>query len=101
MFLKKKPSTLALALLGATITVLAANPAYAGGLSSGSTAASTFYTWMYSLLGILAGCYLLYKGMMAWTDKEHWSDFGAGVGKVAVVGAVTVLAPRAWSLFTN
>lgn len=102
MFVKKKQSSkLALALLGATVAAVAATPAFAGGLSAGTSAASTFYTWLYSFLGISSGCYLLYKGAMAWTDKEHWSDFGTGVAKVAVVGAVSVLGPWAWSLFTN
>lgn len=83
------------------VATLAATPAFAGGLSAGTTAANNFYTWYYSILGILAGCYLGYKGMLAWTDREHWSDFGAGVLKVSVVGAVGVLAPWAWGLWVN
>ena len=50
---------------------------------------------------ILIIYYLLYKGLLAWTDKEHWSDFGAGCLKVAGVGAVSVLAPWLWGLFVN
>ena len=105
MFIKRKPaaSRLAKALLatGLGVAAAAATPAFAGGLSAGTQAADTFYTWMYSILGILSGCYLLYKGGMAWTDREHWSDFGMGVAKVAAVGAVSVLGPWAWSLFVN
>jgi hypothetical protein len=102
MFVKKKQTPkLVVALIAGVIASMAVSPAFAGGLSAGSTAASNFYTWMYSILGIVAGCYLLYKGLLAWTDKEHWSDFGSGCLKVAGVGAVSVLAPWLWGLFVN
>lgn len=102
MFIKKKQlSNLARAMFGTALVAVAADPAFAGGLSSGTSAASNFYTWMYTILGIIAGCYLLYKGLMAWTDREHWSDFGAGCLKVAAVGAVSVLAPWLWGVFVN
>jgi hypothetical protein len=105
MFKKRKPAVARLtrALLASAVgaTAFAAMPAFAGGLSAGTSAANNFYVWYYSILGILAGCYLGYKGMLAWTDREHWSDFGAGVLKVSVVGAVGVLAPWAWGLWVN
>jgi len=98
---KKHLSRLALALLGATVAALIAEPAFAGGLSAGTSAASNFNVWLYAILGILASAYLSYKGVLAWTDKEHWSDFGYGCLKVSVVGAVSVLAPWLWGLWVN
>lgn len=77
-----------------------ATPALAGGgLAAASSGLSTFQVWFFTFVGILAICYLTYKGAMAFTDREHWSDFGMAIGKVAVVGGVIGLAAWAWSLF--
>lgn len=83
------------------IEIIAAKPAFSGGLDSATMAATTFKTWFYAFAGVLAVCHLLYKGMEAWTDRAHWSDFGIAIGKVAAVGAVVVVAPWAWNLFVS
>ncbi|WP_233890067.1 hypothetical protein [Paraburkholderia flagellata] len=76
--------------------------AHASGLDSGTTAATTFKTFLYTFIGVVALCYLLYKGAMAFTDREHWSDFAGACLKVAVVGSVVgVLGPYLWDLFTS
>jgi hypothetical protein len=73
-------------------------PAFAGGLQAGSQAASSFQIWLYSFIGILALCYLSYKAGLAFTDREHWSDFGWGCLKVTVTGASVVIAAYLWNL---
>ena len=72
-----------------------------GGLNTATSTASNVQIAMYSLAGACAGIYLLYLGMMAWTERKTWSDFGMGVVYVALVGAAGVLATWAWSMFTS
>ena len=45
--------------------------------------------------------YLLWKGAEAWMDKAHWSEFVTACGKVAVVGAVSILTPWLWNMFVS
>jgi hypothetical protein len=81
---------------------LATAGAHAGGLESGTAAVTMFQTWLYSLAAILAVCYLLWVGLQCWSNKADWvHDFGGAIAKVAAVGAVIVLAPWAWTLFTG
>ncbi len=87
--------------LAVLTSVLMTQFAYAGGLQSATTGASTFQTWLYAFLGVCAVIYLGWKGGEAWMDRGHWSDFVMACGKVAVVGAVTVLAPWLWAMFTS
>jgi drug/metabolite transporter (DMT)-like permease len=88
-------------LLVASAFIVVSSDALASGLDSGTTAATTFKTFLYTFIGIVALCYLLYKGTMSFTDREHWSDFAAACLKVAVVGSVVgVLGPYLWDLFT-
>ena len=99
---KAIPSKLALTLAAVAVGAFFVDPAFAsGGLTSASTAATNFNTWFYSFVGILAGGYLTYKGVEAWTDRAQWSDFGIACAKVAAVGGVTVLAPWLWAMFTS
>jgi drug/metabolite transporter (DMT)-like permease len=85
-----------------TAAVCVSSVAFASGLDSGTSAATTFKTFLYTFIGIVALCYLLYKGAMAFTDREHWSDFAGACLKVAVVGSVVgVLGPYLWALFTS
>ncbi|WP_321943999.1 TrbC/VirB2 family protein [Paraburkholderia tropica] len=87
---------------GAVLAVACAQQANASGLDSGTTAATTFKTFLYTFIGVVALCYLLYKGAMAFADREHWSDFAGACLKVAVVGStVGVLGPYLWALFTS
>jgi TrbC/VIRB2 pilin len=70
-----------------------------GGLDKAAGAAEEIKDGMFALLGIFAGLYLMYLGLMAWTEKKSWSDFGWGVVHVAAVGAAGVLADWAWTAF--
>ncbi|MGA4289672.1 TrbC/VirB2 family protein [Ralstonia nicotianae] len=88
-----------LALAAALIALMLCNPAFAGGLDSGTQAANTFKIWFYGFVGALASIYLLWVGLEVWSDKARWSDFGMAIGKVAAVGAVVVIVPWAWALF--
>jgi hypothetical protein len=76
-------------------------PAFAGGLSAATSGLSQFQIWFYSFVGVLALCYLTWKGVESFTDRAHWSDFAIAVGKVAVVGGVVVLGSWAWGLFAS
>jgi hypothetical protein len=99
--LKTSRSTLTTTTLAVLISVLTITPAFAGGLNSATAAATSFKIWFYGFVGIVAVCYLLYKGVEAWTDRAHWSDFGIAIAKVAAVGGVVVIAPWAWNLFVG
>ena len=75
--------------------------AFASGLDSATQGASTFKTWLYTILGIIASCVMLWKGAECWADRAHWAEFVTLGGKVAVVGAVVgTLAQYLWNLFT-
>jgi hypothetical protein len=87
--------------MATALGLCAENSFAAGGLAAMTSGLSTFQIWMYSFAGVLALCYLTWKGIEAFTERAHWSDFGIGVGKVAVVGAVIVLGNWAWNLGTS
>ncbi|KVW77410.1 hypothetical protein WK99_27840 [Burkholderia ubonensis] len=78
-----------------------ATPAVAGGLDSGTSAVTNFKVWFYSVCGIGAAIYLVYKAVEAWGERSSWTEFGKAVGWVAVAGGTAVLAPWAWNLFVN
>lgn len=97
MTFRKQTQLIAVALLVSFVAT--SMPAFAsGGLNAGTSAMTTFQTWLYSIAGVCATTYLTYKGIMAFTDREHWSDFGWGIVKVVVVGAVVAIAGWAFSL---
>lgn len=73
--------------------------ALAGGLDSGTQAATTFKTWFFSFLGVIAVLYLSWQGAQLWGHKIQWIDFGESIAKVAVVGSVLGLAAWAWAIF--
>jgi hypothetical protein len=83
------------------VFLLCAQSAFASGLDSATSGATTFKIWLYSFLGVCAVIYLLWKGAEAWMDKAHWSEFVTACGKVAVVGAVSILAPWLWNMFVS
>ncbi len=75
-------------------------PAFAlGGLDKAKTAADDIKTGLYALVGVVALIYMIYLGVMAFTEKKSWADFGWGVVYVSLVGGATALAGWAWSLF--
>ncbi|WP_259461006.1 hypothetical protein [Paraburkholderia sp. BL23I1N1] len=72
-----------------------------GGLDSATQGAITFKIWLYSFLGVVAACVLMWKGAECWADRAHWSEFVTMCGKVAAVGSVVgVLAPYLWNMFS-
>ena len=84
----------------ATLATLS-NPAFAalGGLTSAQTAAGEIKTGLFALVGVVAVIYMIYLGVMAFTEKKSWSDFGWGVVHVSFVGGSVALAGWAWTLF--
>lgn len=82
-------------------SIIGPHRAFAGGLDSATQGATTFKIWLYSFLGIVGACVLMWKGAECWADRAHWSEFGVLCGKVAVVGSVVgVLAPYLWNMFS-
>jgi len=82
-------------------SIIGPHRALAGGLDSATQGATTFKIWLYSFLGIVGACVLMWKGAECWADRAHWSEFGVLCGKVAVVGSVVgVLAPYLWNMFS-
>lgn len=83
-----------------TIALLTfSRPLWAGGLDAGTTAATDFRDWFATFVGVAAGVYLLYRGIMAWSNKIQWIDFGSSVAMVAVTGGAIVLADWAYGVF--
>lgn len=70
-----------------------------GGLDKAKSAADDVKTGLFTLVGVIAIIYLIYLGVMAFTEKKSWSDFGWGVIHISVVGGATALANWAWELF--
>ncbi len=70
-----------------------------GGLTKAQAAASDIKTGLFTLVGVLAIIYLLYLGVMAFTEKKSWADFGWGILYVSLVGASVALGAWAWTLF--
>src|SRR5471032_923360 len=77
-----------------------AAPGGAGGLSTAQTQASSIQVGLFALVGVVAGIYVLYTGVMAFTEKKTWSDFGWSIVHVVAVGASGALATWGWSLYS-
>jgi TrbC/VIRB2 pilin len=73
----------------------------AGGLSVAQSTASNIATALFGFASVGAGVYLLYLGLMAWSDKKTWGDFGMGVVHVSLVGGSLALSTWAWALFSS
>lgn len=82
-----------------TIAAASSNAMALGGLDKAKTAADDIKTGLYALVGVVALVYLIYLGVMAFTEKKSWADFGWGVGYVSVVGGAAALGGWAWKLF--
>ncbi|WP_261887507.1 conjugal transfer protein [Vibrio aerogenes] len=80
-------------------SLIGGQQAMAGGLETGTAAATEIKAWLYGFLGVISFIYLMYLVMMAFLDKKPWSDVLLGVGKVAVAGAVLVFGQWAWGLW--
>ena len=94
--LKNAHSKAAVALLLA----YAAAPSWAlGGLDKAKASADEIRTGLFALVGVVALIYMIYLGVMAFSEKKSWSDFGWGAVHVSCVGGAVALASWAWTLF--
>lgn len=84
---------------GLTLALMQSSAFALGGLDKAQTTGSEIKTGLYALVGVVALIYMIYLGVMAFTEKKSWSDFGWGAVHVALVGGSTALASWAWSLF--
>ena len=78
------------------IAAASSNALALGGLEKAKTAADDIKNGLYALVGVVA---LIYLGVMAFTEKKSWADFGWGVVYVSLVGGATALGSWAWTLF--
>lgn len=62
------------------IAAASSNALALGGLDKAKTAADDIKTGLYALVGVVALIYLIYLGVMAFTEKKSWADFGWGRG---------------------
>ncbi|MCD8459779.1 TrbC/VirB2 family protein (plasmid) [Xylella taiwanensis] len=81
------------------IAVASSNALALGGLDKATETADDIRVWLYALVGVLSTIYLIYLGVMAFTEKKSWADFGWGVVYVSLVGASVAIANWAWKLF--
>lgn len=95
-WLSKYKNCLTLALLSTTQIALAST---LGGLTKAQTAATDIKNGLFILVGVIAIIYIIYLGVMAFTEKKSWADFGWGIVYVSLVGASVVLATWAWGIF--
>jgi hypothetical protein len=95
----KLQSAAVFALLFAIASAASAAPGTAGGLTTAQGTAAAIQTALFGFVGACAGSYLLYTGIMAWSDKKTWGDFGMAVVYVSLVGSAIALANWAWVLF--
>ena len=89
----------AAAFAGLLATQAVSSAATLGGLTKAQSAASDIQAGLFALVGVIAIIYLIYLGVMAFTEKKSWSDFGWGAVHVSVVGGAVALAGWAWTLF--
>ena len=82
-----------------TIVVMQSNAYALGGMDKAKVAADDIKTGLYALVGVIALIYLIYLGVMAFTEKKSWADFGWGVVYVSLVGGSVALGGWAWTLF--
>lgn len=81
------------------IAALQSNALALGGLDKAKTAGEDIKTGLYALVGVVALIYLIYLGVMAFTEKKSWADFGWGVVYISLVGGSVALGSWAWTLF--
>jgi hypothetical protein len=89
-----------IALAVALIAFAQTNAFALGGLDTANTTASDIRLGIYTLVGTLSLCYLLWIGVNAYFEKKAWADFGWGVVHVAAVGGSSALGTWAWGVFS-
>lgn len=95
--MKRAGPLLTFALLTLPTLALAQTPS--GGLDSGTTAVTSFNTWLFTFIGVCAISYLTFKCVQLAGEKIQWIDLGYAIGKVAVVGGVPALAAWAYAVY--
>ncbi|MCC4959771.1 MULTISPECIES: conjugal transfer protein [Klebsiella pneumoniae complex] len=73
--------------------------AQAAGLDAGTSALSTFETWMYTILGTGALCFLIYRVIQAMLDHIGWMQVVISLGYVALAGGIVVVGDYMWSIW--
>lgn len=73
--------------------------AQAAGLDAGTSALSSFQTWMCSILGVGALCFLVYRVIQAMMDNIGWMQVVISLGYVALAGAILVVGNYMWSIW--
>lgn len=73
--------------------------AFSAGLSSATQEVNEIKTWLYTVLGVLAGIYLMVNVGMAFAEKKDWGDVLAAIGKVAAAGGILIAGDWAWSIW--
>ena len=83
-----------------TIAAMNSNAFALGGLEKAQSAADDVKTGLFAVVGVVALIYMTYLGVMAFTEKKSWSDFGWGIVHVGAVGGSVQLGSWGWTLFT-
>lgn len=92
------------AVLLAALFVFTPDLAFAGNglsaLDSVDDKAKKVRKWLYAIIGVCAGIYLLIKGAKMWfSGHGDWGDFGMSALKVVLVAAVPTLCVWLWGIF--
>ena len=87
--------------LATTFALYQASAFALGGLDKAKDTANDIKVGLYALVGVIALIYMIYVGVMAFTEKKSWSDFGWAVVHVSAVGASLGIGTWAWSLFSS
>jgi len=86
--------------VSALFLAVAAQSCFAlGGLDTATSTANTIKTGLYAFVGVLSLIYLLWMGVMAFSEKKSWADFGWGLVYVSLVGGSVAIGSWAFSLF--
>lgn len=82
-----------------SFNAMAVGAAAGGGMAVATSTAEAFKTGLFAFVGVAAVIYMIYMGLMAFTEKKSWSDFGWAIVHVGAAGASVTLANWAWLAF--
>ncbi|HHW4683178.1 MAG TPA: TrbC/VirB2 family protein [Xylella sp.] len=99
LFLKNMISKYRKGVAAFSIAAASSNALALGGLDKAKETADDIRIGLYALVGVVSIIYLIYLGVMAFTEKKSWADFGWGVVYVSLVGGAVAIANWAWKLF--
>ena len=97
--MKFSPYVRTAASVGVFICLLPVSAFALGGLDKAKTVMQDVQTGLYSIVAVLSVIYLIYMGVMAFTEKKSWSDFGWAIVYISFVGAAIAIASWAFTLF--